>query len=179
MAKVGIFFGTDTGTTRRIAKTIAKSLGAETADKPVNIRNAEVADLLNYDVLILGTPTYGDGELPGKSTGNMTESWEEFLPKLKGTDFSGKRVALYGPGDQNKYGSNFASALRYLYDAFSECGAENIGSWEIAGNDYKFKQSKSVVDDRFVGLVLDEENQRELTQGRLDNWLSKLVTAWS
>jgi len=179
MPRIGIFFGTDTGTTRRIAKTIAKVIGADTAAKPVNIRNAVAADLMNYDILILGTPTYGDGELPGKSTGNMTESWEEFLPKLKGMDFSGKKVALYGTGDQNKYTDNFASALHYLYDAFSEGGAEIIGYWEIAGNQYQFKHSKSIVDEKFVGLVLDEDNQRELTQPRLDAWLSMLAPAWS
>ncbi|MGR9044272.1 MAG: flavodoxin [Gammaproteobacteria bacterium] len=179
MNKVGIFFGTDTGTTRRIAKSIAKTLGSDKADKPVNIRNAAVTDLLNYDVLILGTPTYGDGELPGKSTGNMTESWEEFLPQLKGADFSGKKIALYGPGDQKKYSDNFASALRYLYDAFNESGAEIIGRWNITDHDYRFKHSKSVLDEQFVGLVLDEENQRELTQQRLDAWLTLLEPAWS
>lgn len=178
MAKVGIFFGTDTGTTRRIAKTIARSLGAETADKPVNIRNAAVDDLLNYDVLILGTPTYGDGELPGKSTGNLSDSWEEFLPKLKGMDFAGKKVALYGPGDQKKYSDNFVSAMRFLYDAFADCGAEIIGHC-AADENYVFKQSKAVIDGQFVGLPLDEENQRELTPHRLETWLGKLGPAWS
>lgn len=179
MTKVGIFFGTDTGTTRRLAKSIAKTLGAATAAKPVNIRNTEPADLLNFDVLILGTPTYGDGELPGKSTGNMTESWEEFLPRLQGMDFSGKKVALYGLGDQSKYASNFASALRYLYDAFTACGAEIIGHWEISGQDYVFKQSKAVVNEKFVGLVVDEENQKELTSERLNTWLTGIAPAWS
>jgi flavodoxin I len=179
MSKVGIFFGTDTGNTRRFAKTIAKSLGPDTAAKPVNIRNASIDDLLGFDVLILGTPTYGDGELPGKSTGNMTESWEEFLPKLQAADFRGKQIALYGLGDQDKYGGNFASAMRYLFDAFTACGAEIIGQWSIADNGYTFKHSKSAIDDRFVGLVLDEENQRELSQNRLNDWLTQLAPAWS
>lgn len=178
MTKVGIFFGTDTGTTRRVAKTIAKTLGGDTAAKPVNIRNATVSDLLDYDVLILGSPTYGDGELPGLSTGNMTESWGEFLPKLQGSDFSGKKVALYGTGDQQKYGSNFASALRYLHDAFIECGADIIGRWDLE-HEYSFKHSKSVVDEKFVGLVLDEDNQKDLTANRLDTWLTLLAPAWS
>ncbi len=173
MTSIGIFFGTDTGTTRRIAKTIRKRLDNETVGKPVNIRTASVDDLLSYDLLILGTSTYGDGELPGKTTGNMTESWEEFLPKLTGSDFTGKKVALYGLGDQEKYSGNFASAMRYLYDAFANCGAEIIGQWD-KDDQYNFKKSKSVVDGRFVGLVLDEENQRDLTEARLDSWLGML-----
>ena len=173
MAKVGVFFGTDTGTTRRIASTIVKLIGNEVADKPVNIRNAEVVDLLKYELLILGTSTYGEGELPGKSTGNMTESWEEFLPKLKGTDFSGKKIAMYGLGDQKKYASTFASALGLLHQAFVDCGAEIVGQWDAA-DEYDFKKSKALVDDQFVGLILDEENQRYLTEDRLDTWLEIL-----
>jgi flavodoxin I len=55
MAKVGIFFGTDTGNTRKVAKNIAKQLG-DVAGKPDNIKNVSVDDLLAYDVLILGSP---------------------------------------------------------------------------------------------------------------------------
>ena len=177
MAKVGIFFGTDTGRTRMVAKTIAKKIGV-VADKPVNIRTVSVEDLISYDVLILGTPTYGEGELPGKSTGNQTESWEEFLPKLNGHDFNGKKVALYGLGNQKSYGKNFASAVRYLFDAFSSCGAEIIGGEWNTGN-YQFNYSKAVIDDKFVGLILDEETQKELTDERLDKWLEDIRPVWA
>lgn len=177
MVKVGIFFGTDTGSTRRVAKTIAKHIGTS-ADKPVNVRNASVEDLLHYEVLILGTPTYGEGALPGKSTGNQTESWEEFLPKLQGHDFSGKKVALYGLGNQKSYAKDFVSAMRYLYDSFLACGAEVVGDgWD--SNDYQFKASKALVGDKFVGLVLDEENQRELTEQRLAFWLQQIQNSWA
>lgn len=176
MAKVGIFFGTDTGNTRKTAKLIAKQLGDGVADKPVNIRNATVDDLLVYDVLILGTPTYGEGELPGLSSGNQTESWEEFLPTLSGADFSGKTVALYGLGDQVGYPGHFADALGYLYDAFSDCGAKIIGQTGSEG--YEFKRSKALIDSRFVGLVLDEDNQKELTEARLNDWLASIGSAW-
>ena len=175
MATIGLYFGTDTGATRRVAKSISRTLG-DIAGKPINIRNAEVVDLLEHDILILGTPTYGDGELPGKSTGNMTESWEEFLPKLKGSNFSGKKVALYGLGDQNKYDDNFASAMRYLYDMFIECGAEIIGQWP-ADDSYTFSYSKAIINKQFVGLVLDEDNQKELSPPRLDAWLTQLELA--
>ncbi|MGZ5608399.1 MAG: flavodoxin [Methylobacter sp.] len=177
MAKVGVFFGTDTGNTRRIAKEITTALGSTIAAKPVNIRNAEVADLQAYDTLILGTPTYGEGQLPGLSTGNATESWEEFLPKLEGQDFSGKNVAIYGLGNQKGYPVEFVDAMYYLYERFKQCGATMIGAWDTEG--YNFKKSKAVVDDRFVGLALDQENQKELTPVRLETWLNMLAAAWS
>jgi flavodoxin I len=176
MAKVGIFFGTDTGNTRRVAKDIATALGSAIAAKPVNVRNASVADLLAYDTLILGTPTYGEGLLPGLSTGNATESWEEFLPSLAGHDFSGKKVAIYGLGNQKSYPDEFVDAVFYLYEQFKQCGATIIGEWATEG--YNFQASKAVVNGHFVGLALDQENQKDLTPNRLDTWLKMLAKAW-
>lgn len=175
MAKIGIFFGTDTGNTRRVAKDISTILGASAA-KPVNIRNATVADLMEYETLILGTPTYGDGQLPGLSTGNATASWEEFLPTLMGQDFTGKKVAIYGLGNQKTYPDEFVDAMYYLHDMFEQCGATMIGAWDTTG--YIFKSSKAVVDKRFVGLALDQENQKELTPERLEIWLKMLAEVW-
>lgn len=176
MATVGIFFGTDTGNTRKVAKTIAKQLG-EVAGKPDNIKNVGVDDLLAYDVLILGSPTYGDGELPGLTAGTSTESWEEFLPNLSGADFSGKTIALYGLGDQAGYPGNFVDAIGMLYDAFADCGAQFIGFTSTEG--YEFDRSKAVLDDQFVGLVLDEDNQKDLTEGRLADWLKQIESSWA
>jgi flavodoxin I len=176
MAKVGIFFGTDTGKTRQVAKSIAKLLGSEIADKPVNVLNATVEAMLAYQVLILGTPTYGEGLLPGKSTGNMTESWEEFLPLLNGADFSGKTVAIYGLGNQETYPHEFVSAMIYLYRQFKQCNATLIGAWNIDG--YQFTHSQAVLDGQFVGLALDNEIQRDLTDARLKKWLEMIAPAW-
>ena len=168
MGKIGIFFGSDTGNTRRVAKTIAKKLGDD-ADAPVNVNKATVDDLLKYDALILGTPTLGDGELPGLSSGGSAESWEEFLPQLKGAEMSGKVVALFGLGDQEGYGHEFVDALIFIYDQVIENGATVVGSWPTDG--YSFEASKAVIDGDFVGLVIDHDNQSDLTDERIDEWL--------
>jgi len=168
MGKIGIFFGSDTGNTRRVAKSIHKKLGAD-ADAPVNVNKASVEDLLNYDALILGTPTLGDGELPGLTSGGSAESWEEFLPQLKGKDMSGKVVALFGLGDQEGYGHEFVDALLFIYDVLVENGATVVGAWPTDG--YSFEASKAVVDGDFVGLVIDHDNQKDLTDERVDAWL--------
>jgi flavodoxin I len=177
MTKVGIFFGTDTGNTRRIAKNIADVLTTTIAAKPVNIRNASISSLLEYDTLILGTPTYGEGQLPGLSTGNATESWEEFLPKMAGLDLSGKKVAIYGLGNQKGYPGEFVDAMFYLYEQFKQCGATMIGAWDTEG--YNFKGSKALVEGHFIGLALDQENQKDLTSARLDKWLNHLSEVWN
>ncbi len=90
MNKIGIFFGTETGTTRLVAKKLHKLLGDEIADKPVNVNRITPEEMLKYDALILGTPSYGEGEIPGRSAGCLEPGWEEFL-------------ALLGNGDERRF----------------------------------------------------------------------------
>ncbi len=171
MAKIGIFFGTDTGRTRRVAKLIAQRLG-EAADAPLNINRVTAADLAAYRVLILGTPTLGDGELPGLDNGAQTASWLEFMPQLEGQDWSDKTVAIFGLGDQDKYPNEFVDAIAILHDAVTGCGAKVVG--ETAAEGYRFNRSQSVVDGRFLGLALDQINQAALTEVRVDAWLADI-----
>jgi flavodoxin I len=175
MDKIGIFFGTDTGTTRLMAKKMAQKLGSEVAAKPLNVNRIDAESVLSYDALIFGTPTYGVDQLPGMDTGIKAGSWHEFLPQLAGQDFSGKRVALYGLGDQDKYSARFADSLIHLYRFFTQRGAEIIGGWSTDG--YSFEHSQSVIDGKFVGLVLDQQNQALLTEERLDSWLQQIKPA--
>lgn len=175
MAKIGIFFGSDTGNTRRIAKMIADKLG-DAAAKPVNVNKCSAEDWLQYDSLIIGSPTYGDGELPGLSAGLENESWEEFLPKLEGADLSGKTIAIFGLGDQVSYADNFVDAMGFIYDVVTDCGAKVVGAWDTDG--YEFNASKGVLDDgKFIGLVLDQDNQKELSEMRVDSWLEEIKPA--
>ncbi len=169
MNRIGIFFGTETGTTRLIAKKIHKKLGDDIAAKPLNVNRIALADMLQYDALILGTPSYGIGEIPGRSAGCLEPNWEEFLAQFESADFSGKRVALFGLGAQERYSDRFASSLLRLYEVFKGFGAEIIGSWPTDG--YTFDHSAAIVDGRFVGLVIDARTQGMLTDERIDTWL--------
>lgn len=171
MAKIGIFFGTDTGRTRLVAKQIAKKLG-DAAAAPVNIGRATPADFLVHDALIVGSPTLGDGELPGLSTGLAQPSWEEFLPQLAGADLSGKVVAVYGLGDQKKYPDEFVDAIGLIHAALLARGARLVGRWPTAG--YEFADSQAVDGEHFLGLALDQINQPALTESRLDAWLAQI-----
>ena len=171
MAKIGIFFGTDTGRTRLLAKQIAKKLG-EAADAPVNIGRTTVADFLAYEALILGSPTLGEGELPGESTGLSQPSWEEFLPQLADSDLSGKTIAIFGLGDQKKYANEFVDAIGIIHDALLARGARLVGRWPTAG--YEFTASQAVDGDEFLGLAIDQHHQGLLTEERIDTWLNQI-----
>ncbi|MGE5471326.1 MAG: flavodoxin [Bacteroidota bacterium] len=172
MTRIGIFFGTDTGRTRLIAKQIGKKLEAAAA-APVNIGRTTLADFLAFDRLILGSPTLGAGELPGLSTGLAQPSWEEFLPQLAGAELTGKVIAIYGLGDQKKYPDEFVDAIGLIHDAVVAAGARVIGRWPTAG--YEFKASQAVDGEHFLGLALDQINQPLLTEERLDAWLARIT----
>ena len=171
MAKIGIFFGTDTGRTRLIAKQMAKKLG-DAADAPVNIGRTTREDFLAYDALIVGSPTLGDGELPGQSVGLSQPSWEEFLPQPADADLTGKTVAIFGLGDQKKYPDEFVNAIGLIHDALAARGARVVGRWPTAG--YEFTASQAVDGDEFLGLALDQHHQPLLTEARIDAWLSQI-----
>lgn len=173
MNKIGLFFGTETGTTRLIAKKIHKLLGDELADKPVNVNRITPADMLQYDVLILGTPSYGVGAIPGRSAGCLEANWEEFLVQMDSPDFSGKRIAFFGLGAQERYSDRFASSLMALYQQFKGWGAEIVADdWENEG--YTFNHSDSLKDGRFVGLIIDQRTQGMYTDERLAKWVERV-----
>ncbi|RKT89803.1 flavodoxin I [Rahnella aquatilis] len=175
MATIGIFFGSDTGQTRKVAKLIHQKLDG-IADAPLDVRRATREQFLSYPVLLLGTPTLGDGELPGVDAGSQYDSWQEFTNTLSEADLRGKTVALFGLGDQLNYSKNFVSAMRILYDLVIARGACVVGNWPREG--YKFSFSAALLENNeFVGLPLDQENQYDLTEERIDTWLDKLKQA--
>lgn len=174
MNKIGMFFGSETGTTRLVAKKIHKKLGEALCDKPVNVNRVTLADLLRYDALILGTPSYGEGDLPGKSVGCFEPNWEEFFAQGPAeADFSGKRIAFFGLGAQERYADRFASSLRPLVDKFRAWGAEVVGDWPLDG--YRYDYSAAEVDGRFLGLIIDQRTQGMLTDERIDAWRAQVT----
>ncbi len=173
MAKIGLFFGTDTGKTRKVAKMIKKRYDDELMAKPLNVNRASAEEVSAYEFLILGTPTLGEGLLPGLSADCEGESWEEFLPQLEDVDFTGKTVAIYGLGDQVGYAHEFVDAMMEIYDFVAERGAKVVGAWPTDG--YEFDHSEAILDDKFVGLALDLDNQSGLTEQRLDAWLGQIA----
>ena len=145
----------------------------DTMAKPVNVNRAVADEFASYDFLILGTPTLGEGLLPGLSAECENESWEEFLPTIEDVDFSGKTIAIYGLGDQVGYAEEFVDAIMALYEFFQERGATLVGHWPTDG--YEFDHSEAVVEGEFVGLALDLDNQQNLTEERLKSWLGAIA----
>jgi len=157
---VTIVYGTESGTTEKIARWIATPLSA----RLVSIGRATQADFEGCDLLVLGAPTYGLGDL--------SADWESGINRLRGADLGGKTVALFGTGDQITYPDSFVDAMGTLYDEVTARGARVVGTTPTDG--YDFIESRAVRDGRFVGLALDEDNQSAQTEGRIARWIGEL-----
>ncbi|WP_425286336.1 flavodoxin FldA [Candidatus Fukatsuia endosymbiont of Tuberolachnus salignus] len=163
-AMVGIFFGSDTGNTENIAKTIREQLSQEIA-QVYDIAKSSKEDLEKFDILLLGIPTWYYGEAQC--------DWDDFFSTLKEIDFSRKLVALFGCGDQEDYAEYFCDAMGTVRDIIESRGATIVGHWPVEG--YYFEASKGLVDDKhFIGLAIDEDRQPELTEERVKTWVKQI-----
>lgn len=117
-----------------------------------------------YDCLLLGSSTWGAGDLQ--------DDWYDFIGKLKNENLSGKLVGLFGCGDSGSYPDTFCDAMGHLYDDLSGTGCRFIGACDTAG--YSFDSSEAVRDGKFVGLALDETNEDDRTAERIAAWVETL-----
>ncbi len=155
-----VIYGSSTGTCQSIAETIASKLGVEAKD----VASLDDATVVNHDNLILGTSTWGAGE--------MQDDWYDGVKTLKAAGLAGKTVALFGCGDSESYPDTFCGGMKELYDAAVEAGATVLPG--VATSDYTFDDSEAVDGDTFVGLALDDVNEDDKTEGRIDAWIEAI-----
>jgi flavodoxin I len=167
---IGLFYGSTDGHTAAVATQLKAKLDALTlpagaeAVELFDVADYYLEEMLEFDCLILGVPTWNHGQLQ--------RDWEGVLDELEALDLAGKRAALFGLGDQVGYPDTFADALFFVADKLRHQGAMLVGSWPSEG--YTFRSSWACEDDRFLGLVLDEHNQADLTEARLEAWAHQL-----
>ncbi|MBE9207660.1 flavodoxin FldA [Nostoc sp. LEGE 06077] len=161
--KIGLFYGTQTGKTESVAEIIRDEFGNGVVTLH-DISQADAADFDEYEYLIVGCPTWNVGELQS--------DWEGFLPELDDINFNGKVIAYFGTGDQIGYADNFQDAMGILEEKISQLGGKTVGYWLTDG--YNFNDSIALKNGKFVGLAIDEENQSDLTDERIKEWVSQL-----
>tara|TARA_B100001113_G_C21095554_1_gene616413 strand:- start:1360 stop:1878 length:519 start_codon:yes stop_codon:yes gene_type:complete len=167
--EVKLIYGTDTGNTEAVIDSYLlnqlEENGFEVESIQVDVISSETWQ--NNERFILGIPTWYDGELQS--------SWEDYFELFKEVDFTGKTVAIFGLGDQIGYEEWFCDGIGILGEVVIENGGKVIGYTE-KDDSYDFDdQSKAFVDENtFYGLCLDEDNQDELTEERVTNWVSKI-----
>jgi len=168
MEKIGLFYSFASKKTAKIAGIIRNAFTGYDVQS-VNVDEAKKENFLEYVNLIIGVPTWFDGELPNY--------WDELLPALEEIDYSHKKIAIFGLGDQKGYSENFCDAIGIMAKFFEMKGASIVGKSPVDG--YTFEGSKAVSDGKFLGLPLDQENQSRLTNGRIEQWVANLKTEFA
>lgn len=162
--KTAIFYGSTTGTTADVARRIAKVLGVDDSDV-YNVADTAPDTLGKYDRLILGSSTWGSGDLQ--------DDWYDFLNGASALDLKGKEIALFGCGDEGM-ASTFCDAVGTIYDRMQATGAKFIGQFSAAPYDFDESTAVRSADKMAVGLLLDEVNHPELTDARIAAWAKTL-----
>lgn len=164
MKPIGVFYGSSTGNCEIVAVMIKKKLHNYYVELH-DIAEIEPSKIKEYENIIFGVSTWGVGE--------FQEDWEEFSKKIGKEHLYNKVIALYGLGDQDTYSDSFCDGLGVLHEKIKDYGCTIVGTWPLEG--YDFDSSGAVVNNQFVGLVIDEDTQPELTQARVNKWLNSIT----
>lgn len=163
MKSIGIFYGSSTGTTSDLTQKIASALGVDSANV-MDVANADAAAAAKYDVLLLGSSTWGLGDLQ--------DDWESFLPKLKGENLSGKKVGLFGCGDASSYSDTFCAALGTIKAELANTGCTFIGAYPAEG--YSYDETTAEENGQLIGLCVDDANESDQTEARMERWIAAM-----
>ena len=167
--KIGLFFGSNTGTTELIANICKKEIANQAPGIEVTIYDiglTDVSKMLEYDKMIVASPTWNIGELQ--------DDWNLKFDSLLALDFSGKEIAMLGVGDQFGYPDNFVDAVGLLGNRFVEKGADLVGFTPTYG--YEFDNSLGLAEKGvMMGIAIDDVNQVDQTPHRMAEWITVLL----
>ncbi|MEM8861351.1 MAG: flavodoxin FldA [Chloroflexota bacterium] len=167
MTKIGLFYGSNTGNTEMNAELIKTKFEEQRPDSIdiFNIGDVDPKKMEEYEKLIVGSPTWNIGELQ--------DDWELKFDDLNSLNMEGKMVAMFGVGDQFGYPDNFCDAIGIIGKRLAERGAELIGFTDAS--EYEYDNSLGAEDGVFLGLALDDDNQNDQTEERVEDWIEQII----
>lgn len=171
MDTIALIFGTDTGMTADVTDIIKERWTASKLEV-MEVCDVNASDFERFDHLILGLSTWYDGDLQS--------DWETFYEEqFQQIDFTGKTVAIFGLGDQESYAEFFVDGVGILAEVILKNGGTIVGKWSTA--DYEFEISKAKIDgeDMFYGLALDELNEPNKSDERINGWLAQIAAEFA
>ncbi|WP_191561896.1 flavodoxin [Metabacillus idriensis] len=114
MVKTLIIYASMSGNTEDIAKLIGNSLVENAIEVTYKeIEYCSIEELLQYDRILVGSYTWGDGDLPYEA--------EDFYDELEGADLTGKKIGCFGSGDHSY--PKFCEAVALFNDRCMSTGA--------------------------------------------------------
>lgn len=163
MKKTVVIYGSTTGSCEDYAKRIASKLGVDV----FNVTDIDSGKIDSYDNLLLGTSTWGEGD--------VQDDWYDGVKLLADPALKGKTVAIFGCGDAMSYPDSFCGGMAEIYRAVKDSGMNIVGMVNAA--DYNYGASQAVIDDKFIGLAIDINETDSKTEERIDKWLDAIKAA--
>ncbi len=163
--KIGLFYAPSGGSTDKVAKKFAEIVGNEKFELSLVDEKTTAEQLSDYQYIIFALSTVGRDSWSAEYS---KIGWDFLFPKLYDYDFSGKTVAVIGLGNHVLYAHSFVDSMGALAKLVEKNGGKLVG--KCSTEDYEFSDSEAVVDDVFLGLPIDEDNDEDLTDERLTNW---------
>ena len=166
MEKIGIFYGSTTGITESVAYRLAELMHVKKEDLH-DVARSKPSEIGQYDLLLLGSSTWGSGDLQ--------DDWYDFLDGIETLDLKDKTIALFGCGDQSM-SDTFYNAVGTIYHRLQKTGATFYGAFEAG--DYTFDKSTAFINGKSIGLLIDDVNEPEKTENRLNHWVELLQSEY-
>ncbi len=164
--KIGLFWGSDTGTTEVIVNQLVEALSEKYEVVLQDMYKVKNEDFDKYSKMVFALSTWYDGDLQS--------DWDVYFESFCTLDFSGKTIAICGPGDQYGYGEFFCDGIGIIGQQVLNTGGRLVGEWSTEGYDYD--ESKAELKPGiFCGLPLDEDNQSDMTKHRLEKWTAQIL----
>lgn len=117
--KTIITYSTLTGNTETCVDWIREGLtGAGYTVKVQEAGEVFPSALKNFDLIILGSPTYWSGD--------VTDEFIPFLDEMTEVNLSHKKAAVFGLGDSQGYPDEFCRSVDVIEENLRKCGAELI-----------------------------------------------------
>lgn len=167
MTDILLVFGTDTGNTEEAAEKIQTEFSNyDEIVEIINVTDVSIERIEQADICIFGIPTW--------DFGGIQEDWEDFEDTLKTANLASKKVALYGLGDQLGYGDFFIDAVGWLHEIILPMNADIKGYWPAEGYDVAESRAFSPCRTYFQGLAIDEDQQFDLSDARIKDWVTQI-----
>lgn len=160
MKKTVVIYGSTTGSCEDYANRIASKLGADV----FNVTDVDGGKVEAYDNLLLGTSTWGEGD--------VQDDWYDGVKVLESANLKGKAVAIFGCGDAMGYPDSFCGGMAEIYRAVKDSGANILGM--VDAGDYNYGSSQAVIGGKFVGLAIDINETDSKTEERIDKWIEEI-----
>jgi flavodoxin I len=169
MSKTALFFSPVGGNVNSVANMLGEMIGKDKVDV-IPVKEVEYEDVKKYDQIILVGSTVGADHWTNEI---LVDEWAELFTRIGEQSFENKKVAIVGLGNSLIYPDHFADGMADLYNRITKQNAEVFGF--VDSKEYDFTDSESVNEDGlFCGLAIDEDNEPELTPGRLERWIAIL-----